>query len=448
MSSIFLTQNDTFIIGQVAWLLGKIMDAIFNILDFIRIPNIGLAIILFTIVVNVLMLPLTMKQQKFSKLSAKMNPELQAIQAKYKDKKGDNNAMMAMNQETQAVYSKYGVSPTGSCGQLLIQMPILFALYRVIYSMPAYVGKIKDAFTVLAEKIIAVDNAAFLQNSDVETVKQTVMMYGKNIKEGNMVNGVIDVLNRLSTADMNLMSEHYGLAELTHNGELILSNDTTRGLIDTYNNFLGLNMGNSPSYIIKDAFAAGAWLIVVGAIMIPVLSAVTQWINVKLMPQPENNNKKTQESSMAQSMSAMNKIMPLMSAWFCFTLPCGMGLYWVAGSVVRSIQQVVINKYFDKMDFDKLIADNSEKSKKKMAKNAKRMEKYQKQQELVNQYSAMKTKNIQNKSNTSTAANAKQTTKSDKNISASTTTASNAKPGSMMAKANMVRDYNERNSNK
>ena len=239
MSSIFLTQNDTFIIGQVAWLLGKIMNAIFNILDFIRIPNIGLAIILFTIVVNVLMLPLTMNQQKFSKLSAKMNPEVQAIQAKYKDKKGDNNAMMAMNQETQAIYAKYGVSPTGSCGQLLIQMPILFALYRVIYSMPAYVGKIKDAFTVLAEKIIAVDNAAFLQNSEVETVKQTVMMYGKNIKEGNMVNGVIDVLNRLSTADMNLMSEHYGLAELTHNGELILSNETTRGLFDTYNNFLG-----------------------------------------------------------------------------------------------------------------------------------------------------------------------------------------------------------------
>ena len=448
MSSIILTQNDTFIIGQVAWLLGKIMDAIFNVLDFIGIPNIGLAIILFTIVVNVLMLPLTMKQQKFSKLSAKMNPELQAIQAKYKDKKGDNNAMMAMNQETQAVYAKYGVSPTGSCGQLLIQMPILFALYRVIYSMPAYVGKIKDAFTVLAEKIISVDNAAFLQNSEVETVKQTVMMYGNNIKEGNMVNGVIDVLNRLSTADMNLMSEHYGLAELTHNGELIISNDTTRGLIDTYNNFLGLNMGNSPSYIIKDAFAAGAWLVIIGAIMIPVLSAVTQWLNVKLMPQQENRDKKTEENTMMQSMNTMNKIMPLMSAWFCFTLPCGMGLYWIAGSVVRSIQQVVINKYFDKMDFEKLIADNSEKSKKKMAKNAKRMEKYQKQQELVNQYSAMKTKNIQNKANTSTGSNAKEAVKSTKNTSASTTTASNAKPGSMMAKANMVREYNERNSNK
>ena len=448
MNSIILTQNDTFIIGQVAWLLGKIMDAIFNVLDFIGIPNIGLAIILFTIVVNLLMLPLTMKQQKFSKLSAKMNPELQAIQAKYKDKKGDNNAMMAMNQETQAVYAKYGVSPTGSCGQLLIQMPILFALYRVIYSMPAYVGKIKDAFTVLAEKIISVDNGAFLQNSEVETVKQTVMMYGQNIKEGNMVNGVIDVLNRLSTADMNLISEHYGLADLTHNGELILSNDVTRGLIDTYNNFLGLNMGNSPSYIIKDAFAAGAWLVIIGAIMIPVLSAVTQWLNVKLMPQQENRDKKTEENTMVQSMNTMNKIMPLMSAWFCFTLPCGMGLYWIAGSVVRSIQQVVINKYFDKMDFDKLISENSAKSKKKMEKNAKRMEKLQQQQELMNQYSAMKTKNIQSKANTSTGVSAKEAANATKNPSTSSTPAAKAKPGSMMEKANMVRQYNERNSNR
>ena len=448
MNGIILTQNETFIIGQVAWLLGKIMNAIFNVLDFIGIPNIGLAIILFTIVVNVLMLPLTMKQQKFSKLSAKMNPELQAIQAKYKDKKGDNNAMMAMQQETQAVYAKYGVSPTGSCGQLLIQMPILFALYRVIYSMPAYVGKIRDAFTVLAEKILSVDNAAFLQNSEVETIKQTIAMYGKNIKEGNMVNGVIDVLNRLSTADMNIIAEHYGLTDLTHNGELILSNDVTRGLIDTYNNFLGLNMGNSPSYIIKDAFAAGAWFVIIGAIMIPLLSALTQWINVKLMPQQSDKDKRNSDNSMAHSMETMNKIMPLMSAWFCFTLPCGMGLYWIAGSVVRSVQQVVVNKYFDKMDFDKLIAENSEKSKKKLEKNAKKMEKLQKQQEMINQYSAMKTKNIQNKANMSTGVSAKDAAKATKNPSTSTTQGAKAKPGSMMEKANMVRQYNEKNSNK
>ena len=87
MNGILLTQNSTFIIGQVAWLLGKIMEGIFEVLNLIGIPNIGLAIILFTIVVNLLMMPLTIKQQKFSKFSAKMNPELKAIQKKYANKK-------------------------------------------------------------------------------------------------------------------------------------------------------------------------------------------------------------------------------------------------------------------------------------------------------------------------------------------------------------------------
>lgn len=163
MSGIILTQNQTFIIGPVAQILGYIMEGIFFCLDKIGIPNIGLAIILFTIVVNLLMLPLTIKQQKFSKLSAKMNPELQAIQAKYKNKK-DNESMMKMNEETQAVYAKYGVSPTGSCVQLIIQMPILFALYRVIYAMPAYVGKIKEAFLPLVDKLISqAGSADFIQ---------------------------------------------------------------------------------------------------------------------------------------------------------------------------------------------------------------------------------------------------------------------------------------------
>lgn len=104
--------------------------------------------------------------------------------------------------------------------------------------------------------------------------------------------------------------------------------------------------------MLKEAWANGAWLLVIGAIAIPVLSALTQWINVKLMPQQDtsSNNGNDQAAAMASSMKTMNMIMPLMSAWFCFTLPSGLGLYWVAGSVVRSIQQIVINKHIDKMN--------------------------------------------------------------------------------------------------
>ena len=137
MNTIVLTEYGGKILGPIAkYILGPILNGIFSLLDLIKLPNVGVAIILFTIVIYLLLLPLTIKQQKFSKLQAKMQPELKAIQDKYKNKK-DQDSQMAMNQETQAVYNKYGVSPMGSCVQLLIQMPILFALYRVIYSIPA-----------------------------------------------------------------------------------------------------------------------------------------------------------------------------------------------------------------------------------------------------------------------------------------------------------------------
>lgn len=440
MNSIILTQNSTFIIGFVAKLLGLIMEGIFSVIDLIGIPNIGLAIILFTIVVNLLMLPLTIKQQKFSKLSAKMQPEIQAIQNKYKDKK-DTNSQMAMNEEVQMVYAKYGVSPTGSCMYLIIQMPILFALYRVIYSIPAYVTKIGDTFGVLAAKIIESDNAEFLRNSEISSITTVVNQFSKNLN-ADLTKGVIDVLNRLSTTDLATISEHYNLGSLSYNGSLILGKG---GLLETYNNFLGLNIGNSPSVIVKSAYAAGSWGLVIGAIMIPVLSALTQFISVKLMPQqPKSGNE--QADSMAESMKTMNLMMPLMSAWFCYSFAAGMGLYWIAGNIVRTIQQIIINKQIDKMDFEQIINDNKEKSQKKL-------EKLKKQQERLNAYANMNTKNIpaanepkknsmQNKANMKSLAagnNEEKSNSLDYNGSGS-----EAKQGSMFEKAGMVKKFNDK----
>ena len=447
MNTIVLTKSTTPVIGWIAQILGLIMEGIFNLLDLIGIPNIGLSIILFTIVIYLLLLPLTIKQQKFSKLSAKMNPELNAIREKYKNRK-DNDSAMQMNAETQAVYAKYGVSPSGSCVQLLIQMPILFALYQVIYKMPAYVGKIGSAFKVLADKIVSTDSAAFLTNPTglseevTSSITKVVSMYGQEITKGDVTNGVIDVLNKLSSTDMSAIAAHYGLSDLAYNGELILSNDTTRGLIDTYNNFLGLNMGNSPSFMVNEAIAAGAWLMVVAALLIPALSAITQWINTKLMPQTQNDNNGN-ESSMASSMKMMNTFMPIMSAFFCYTLPAGMGLYWIAGSVVRSIQQVIINKQMDKIDLNELIEKNKDKSAKKMAKIDARQKKYA-------EYAAMNTRNINSNNNTYTKKvnDAAQKSVNTASSSANVSSNSNTKPGSLMARANMVKDYNEKNSKK
>lgn len=429
MSGIILTQNQTFIIGPVAKLLGYIMEGIFFCLDKIGIPNIGLSIILFTIVIYLLMMPLTVKQQKFSKLNAKMNPELQAIQAKYKGKK-DNDSMTRMQQETQAVYAKYGVSPTGSCLQLLIQMPILFALYRVIYAMPAYVGKIKEAFFPLVDKLIAETGSAEF----IQTFKDSVMFNKQFSNEaftsGNVEyirNTFIDVLNRASTSEWHSLAEKFPS----------LTSDITNTVdtLETYNNFIGLNIGNSPSFIVKEAIASGAYLMVVAALAVPVLSAVTQWINTKLMPQMDSGN--NSDNPMASSMKTMNMMMPIMSAVFCYTLPAGMGLYWIAGSVVRSIQQVLINKHIDKMDLDEVIKKNVEKRNKKL-------EKAGIDPKTINNYANMNTRNVAPKASSKSTLSQEE---KDAAIRKSTEYYSkNAKPGSIASKANMVKQYNEKNN--
>lgn len=439
MNAILLTQYDGMILGPIAKVLGLLMNGIFWVLDKIGIPNIGLAIILFTIVIYALLTPLTIKQQKFSKLSAKMNPELQAIQRRYQGKK-DNDSMLAMNQETKAVYAKYGVSPTGSCVQLLIQMPILFALYRVFMNMPAYVGQIKDAFYPMVEKLAnAAGSIEFISNTkNFANAGMFIPQFQNELfTSGNMQyiqNTFIDVLNKASSAEWRSLADHFPS----------LSNDilTTMQEMDHYNNFLGLNMGNSPSYMVSEALASGAWLMVVAGFAIPVLSAVTQWLNVKLMPQADTGS---ENNSMASSMKVMNNVMPIMSAVFCYTLPAGMGLYWVAGSVVRSVQQVLINKHIDRMDIDAEIKKNTEKYHEKLRKQGIDPEK-------LNSYATMSTKNMKSATPAPSRAKASAMTQEQKEEAMRKATEyynkNAAKPGSLAAKANMVRDYNEKNNKK
>lgn len=426
MTGILLTKSNAFIIGPVSQLLGYLMNGIFTVLEKIGIPSIGLAIIIFTLVIYLCMMPLTVKQQKFSKLSAKMNPELQAIQSKYKNKK-DNDSMMKMNEETKAVYKKYGVSPSGSCLQLVIQLPILWALYRVIYNFPAYVPNVKAVFSTLVDKLVTADGAsAFLQTF------KNASQYAKQFSSSSFVAGsdymkdtFIDVLNKASSAEwMSLKTEFPSLATDVQN---------TYDTLSRFNNFLGLNIANSPSYIIKDAFQSGSYLLVVGALMIPILAALTQFLNVKLMPQPTNNGStgNEQADAMAASMKSMN-MMPIMSAIFCFTLPTGMGIYWVAGAVIRSIQQVVINRHIDKIDFDEVIRKNMEKEEENRRKSKDTVAK-----STVNQSARMNTKYLNSTSGLS---------QKEKDEIIEKAKAAPKKEGSIAAKANMVHDYMEQNN--
>lgn len=178
--------------------------------------------------------------------------------------------------------------------------------------------------------------------------------------------------------------------------------------------------------------------------MVPILSALSQWINTKLMPQPENSGNE-QANSMASSMKTMNMVMPIMSAFMCYTMPSGMGLYWTAGSVVRIIQQIIINKHIDKMDLDEVIKKNVEKRNKKLAKKGIDPSK-------VNNYANMNTRSINAAANSVKASSKPEISQEEKDAAIKKATEyytkGNAKPGSIASKANMVKQYNEKNNKK
>ena len=420
------------IIGWVSEILGWMINVIYSGLELIGITNIGLSIILFTLVVYLLMTPLQIKQQKFSKLNAVMQPEIQKIQKKYNGKK-DQDSMMKQNEEISAVYQKYGVSPTGSCVQLLVQMPVLLALYQVIYHIPGYISGVRNVFTGLTAKIMSVDGFGSIISQFLTDNKITMTGISANTEFTKTT--TIDFLYKLSPSQMEKFSQ---ISDFSGFSDLF---DKVAQQTSHMNTFLNLNISDTPLAIIKSGMAQGGaagYLLVFSAAMVPILAWLTQWMNYKLMPQPQQAAN-SEPSAMEASMKSMNTFMPIMSAVFCFSFPVGIGIYWVIGAVIRCIQQLVINRKMEQMDMEDLVRRNQEKMKKKMEKRGVSAQQ-------INQQARMNARNIQAPDKTSglsqeeKAAQRKKATEYYNNA--------NVKPGSLAAKANMVKQFDEKNTKK
>ncbi len=430
--NIVMTKVSMPIIGWVSEILGWMINVIYSGLELIGITNIGLSIILFTLVVYLLMTPLQIKQQKFSKLNAVMQPEIQKIQKKYNGKK-DQDSMMKQNEEISAVYQKYGVSPTGSCVQLLVQMPVLLALYQVIYHIPGYISGVRNVFTGLTAKIMSVDGFGTIISNFLTDNKIT--MTGITANTEFTKETTIDFLYKLSPSQMEKFA---GISDFSGFADLF---DKVAQQTSHMNTFLNLNISDTPLAIIKSGMAQGGaagYLLVFSAVMVPILAWLTQWMNYKLMPQPQQAAN-SEPSAMEASMKSMNTFMPIMSAVFCFTFPVGIGIYWVIGAVIRCIQQLVINRKMEQMDMEELVRHNQEKMKKKMEKRGVSAQQ-------INQQARMNARNIQAPDKTSglsqeeKAAQRKKATEYYNNA--------NVKPGSLAAKANMVKQFDEKNTKK
>ena len=402
------------ILGPIATVLGYVMDILFRFTSSFGVFNVGLCIILFTIVMKTLMIPLTIKQQKTTKLMSVINPEIQAIQKKYKGK-SDQESMQRQNVEIQAVYEKYGTSMTGGCLPLLIQMPILLALYRVIYNIPAYVPSVRVYFDNVVTPLMGqADYAQKLQ----EITNIATACGGKLDKfDFTNANRLVDMLYKFSTSQWGELQALFPAIS-----DVIGQN---AAVVERMNTFLGLNMAEAPGWV-----PSFAWII-------PVLAAVSQWFSTKLMSGNQPSTSADAENPMAQSMKTMTTTMPLFSAFICITMPAGLGIYWIATSVVTIIQQLIVNAYMDKVNIDDMIAKNLEKVNKKRAKQGLPPAK-------VTQNATASLKAIKAEEEKEKAAEEVKKEKIAKQIEESSKYYNtNAKPGSLASKAAMVQKYNE-----
>jgi len=399
------------------------MDKIYVFLANLGIENIALTIFVFTFFIYLCMFPLTYKQQKFAVLTRKMQPEMKAIQDKYKGAR-DQDSMQKQQSETQALYDKYGISPTGSCIYMLIQMPILFALYRVFYNVPAYINSVKNVFSGLVSGIVATDGFAdkmktIYENSGVR-LQQTPDF---SITDTDTVsNFIVDVLYKLPTSKWGDVTAAFP--------DLTSSIDSVIAKLEKINYLFVLNISDTPLNLIKAGWASDSkdFVLIICALLIPVISYLTQMANIKLTPQSTEG----QSEQMAAQMKTMNLMMPLMSLFICFTVPVGLGLYWIAGAVVRIVQQYFLNKHFEKIDLESIIEKNKDKAAAKAEKRGIR-------QAQIYEAARMSTK-------TSMASKANLVKGNDDALKSAEEFRSKASSNSLAAKANLVKEFNEKNN--
>src|SRR5699024_4820407 len=321
-------------------------------------------------------------------------------------------------EELNNLYEKYGVKMSSGCLPSLFQIVFLFGLYPVVQNIPRYVMKVREVYMPLVDKIQSVSGYEDIMKEVSNSVAVTSGYYFSN--DGDLA----EVLYKFQSSTWNTLVEKMPQVE-----NLVKS---TVNEVSHFNNFLGIDIGEHPWNLLTSALASGAVVGVILAIIIPVLAGLTQFISVKLSQNISGSAMDNADNPMANSMKTMTYTMPLISVFFGFSLPAGLGLYWVASAVVRSIQQVIVNKYLKSKTVDEMIEENRKKAQKKREKKGTSAKE-------INKMATRSTRNVE------TASKSKKEIadpSKEEKIRQAQESARNAKPGSLTSKAYLVSRYN------
>lgn len=306
-----LTKSTTFIIGPIANIFGVIMDTIYNVFSSMGIVSLGFSIIVFTLIVRTLMLPLAFQQQKSMKEMQKIQPELKKLQSKYKDKK-DQASQQKYQMEMNELYKEHGVNPFGGCLPLLVQMPIIFALFQVLRNIPSYITHVNALFKGIATQVMTIEGSGEIFTNWISENRYQVKEF-----DITNVNKVIDTMGQFSSDMWVTFQETFPSIR-----SIIEVNYAQISEIYT---FLGINLADKP-----DLMSIG--------VLLPIMNVLIQI----LVMRTSTSSGAAQDNPTQKSMMYT---MPLITGFFVIQMPAGLGLYWLVGSLYQLAQQFVINRH-------------------------------------------------------------------------------------------------------
>lgn len=291
--------------------LGGIIAYPFRWIDSIS-PNYVVTLILFAIFMKLLLFPFGIKQQKNSIKQAKLRPYENIIRKKYQGRT-DKVSQQKMNEEIMQLYQQENFNPASGCLPLLLQLPILFALYQVIIKPATFLLRLpKDIITGLSETAKLVDEGAVTEIIQINKIL--------HLPEDLGAEAVAKVNEFLSTA-------------VTVKGDATTVGAAFTELQNDFTVF-GINLMDTPDIKVFNLL-----------ILIPILVFVFSWGSMKLTRkftyQPQANDNAT-----AASMKMMDLTMPAMSAFICFGVPAGIGIYWIIQNVLGVVQQYALYKLY------------------------------------------------------------------------------------------------------
>ena len=318
------------IVGPFADLMGKVYNLLFELLHSnTSAGSSGLAIIIFTLIVKLILFPLMVKQQKSSFKMQALQPELMKIRKKYEGKT-DQMSQQRMAFEMQEFQKKNGVSMVSGCLPMLIQLPILYALFYLFQNAYVYVDVIGHNYTDIANAIVNIPVS--LRMEVFQPFAREFANAYKNvaiIKDGidmGQVNEVVMLVNYLKPDDWNVILQNLGDA-----GSSLVPLLATKSSIETF---------------LTIPLVSKAGLHFPG-IIIPIAAGITTWLQSKIMMMmnPQNSDSGNPAAAMTKSMLYT---MPIMMGVFAINMPAGLGLYWTISNLFGILQQVILSKHYKK----------------------------------------------------------------------------------------------------